>query len=73
VAQRQAVAVAGRDGRTRPGQRGRLLDDDLLILGNARWEPVAFSLPDVGHPADWQVELDTYDLRRTTPVAAGDP
>ena len=64
------------DGTAAPGldQRGRpLLDDDLLILANACWEPVAFSLPDVGHPADWQIELDTYHPRRTTPVAAGDP
>jgi isoamylase len=64
------------DGTAAPDldQRGRpLLDDDPLILINAWWEPDAFSLPDVGRPADWQVELDTYDPRRTTPVAAGDP
>jgi glycogen operon protein len=64
------------DGAAAPDldQRGRpLLDDDLLILVNAWWEPVAFSLPDVGHPADWQVELDTYDPQRTTAATAGDP
>jgi isoamylase len=64
------------DGMAAPDldQRGRpLLDDDLLILANAWWEPVAFSLPDVGRPADWQVELDTYDPQRTTAVTAGDP
>jgi isoamylase len=54
-------------------QRGRpLLDDDLLILVNAWWEPVAFSFPNVRHPADWQVELDSDDPRRTTPVVGGD-
>jgi hypothetical protein len=37
------------------------------------WEPVAFGLPDVGRPADWQVELDTYDPQRTAAVTAGDP
>jgi len=52
---------------------GPLLDDDLLILVNAWWEPVAFSLPDVGHPANWQLELDTYDPQRTTAVTSGDP
>jgi hypothetical protein len=49
------------------------LDDDLLILANAWWEPVAFGLPDVGRPADWQVELGTYDPQRTAAVTAGDP
>ena len=69
----------GRPGLVRPGrythdQRGRpLLDDDLLILVNAWWEAVAFSLPDIGRPADWQVELDTYDPQRITAVTAGDP
>ena len=64
------------DGTAAPDldQRGRpLLDDDPLILANAWWEPVAFSLPDGGHPADWQVELDTYDPQRTTAVTASDP
>jgi glycogen operon protein len=64
------------DGTAAPDldSRGRpLLEDDLLILVNAWWEPSAFSLLDVGRPADWQVELDTYDPRRTTPVAARDP
>jgi isoamylase len=64
------------DGTAAPDldQRGRpLLDDDLLILANAWWEPVAFSLPDVSRPADWQVELDTYAPQRTTAVTASDP
>jgi hypothetical protein len=62
------TAAPDLDQRRRP-----LLDDDPLILVNACWEPAAFSLPGVGGAADWQVELDTYDPRRTTPVAAGDP
>ena len=64
------------DGTAAPDldHRGRpLLDDDLLILANAWWEPVAFSLPDVGRPADWQVELDTYDPERTAALSGGDP
>jgi isoamylase len=64
------------DGTAAPDldHRGRPLpDDDLLILVNAWWEPVAFSLPDVGRPADWQVELDTDDPQRTTAVSGGDP
>jgi isoamylase len=64
------------DGTAAPDldQGGRpLLDDDLLVLANAWWEPVAFTLPDVGHPADWQVELDTYDPERTAAATAGDP
>ncbi|HYT25907.1 MAG TPA: glycogen debranching protein GlgX [Actinomycetota bacterium] len=46
------------------------LDDDLLILVNAWWEPVTFTLPEVGHAADWRLELDTYDPEATgTPAA----
>ena len=44
------------DGTAAPDldPRGRpLLEDDLLILVNAWWEPSAFSLLDVGRPADW--------------------
>jgi isoamylase len=64
------------DGTAAPDldHRGRpLLDDDLLILANAWWEPVAFRLPDLGRPAGWQVELDTDDPQRTTAVTASDP
>ncbi len=37
-----------------------LLDDDLLIFVNAWWEPLDFTLPDVGSPRAWECEIDTF-------------
>jgi len=45
-----------RDGRGRP-----ILDDDLLLLINGWWEPLTFTLPDIGAPRTWERELDTFD------------
>jgi isoamylase len=39
-----------------------LLDDDFLILVNAYWEPVTFTIPPTREAAQtWFVELDSYD------------
>jgi glycogen operon protein len=39
-----------------------LLDDDFLILVNAYWEQVKFTIPPVRQaPQTWFVELDSYD------------
>ena len=46
---------ADRDDRGRP-----MLDDDLLVLVNGWWEPLTFTLPDVGSPRSWTYELDTF-------------
>ncbi len=45
-------------------ERGRrLTDDNLLLLMNAHYEDIAFTLPDAdGHHA-WDVLLDTFDAR----------
>jgi isoamylase len=70
------TVAAHLDGTAAPDldHRGQpLLDDDPLILANAWSEPVAFRLPDLGRPADWQIELDTDDPQRTTAVTASDP
>jgi len=45
-----------RDAEGRP-----VLDDDLLLLINGWWEPLTFTLPDVGAPRTWEYELDTFD------------
>jgi hypothetical protein len=66
----------GRGGTATPDlyPHGRpLLDDARLVLADAWREPAAFGLPGVGRPAVWQVELDTYDPRRTTSLVGGDP
>jgi isoamylase len=52
------------DGRRDPDRdsEGRpILDDDLLLLINGCWEPLTFTLPDVGSPRTWERELDTFD------------
>ena len=38
-----------------------LTDDDFLVLVNAWWEPLDFTLPDTRPQAGWQTEIDTYD------------
>ena len=38
-----------------------LLDDDFLVLVNARLEPLEFVLPATREQAAWRIELDTYD------------
>ncbi len=37
-----------------------ILDDDLMLFVNGWWEPLAFTLPDVGAPREWHPEVDTY-------------
>jgi glycogen operon protein len=52
------------DGKLDPDrdEQGRpILDDDLLLLINGWWEPLTFTLPDVGAPRTWERELDTFD------------
>jgi len=55
VAYFDGVRDADRDESGRP-----LLDDDLLLLINGWSEPLAFTLPDVGSPREWEYELDTF-------------
>jgi len=52
------------DGSDDPDQAedGTLLvDDDFLVLVNAWWEPLAFTLPETRPDAAWRLEIDTYD------------
>jgi glycogen operon protein len=53
------------DGTNAPDQAQDgtpLLDDDFLILVNAWWEPVTFTLPPVRETTQtWFIELDSYD------------
>ena len=54
VAYFDGVRDADRDDRGRP-----MLDDDLLLLVNGWWQPLTFTLPNVGSPRTWEYELDT--------------
>ena len=55
--------------------RGRLvLDDDLLLVVNAWWEPLGFTVPNVGTPRTWRVEIDSaqgYDTGTDERLAPG--
>jgi isoamylase len=69
------VVVAHVDGRVAPDldERGRPeLDDDLLIAVNGWWEPVEVTVPAVGRPAHWMLELDTYGPSPVGTTVAGE-
>jgi glycogen operon protein len=56
-----------RDARGRP-----LLDDDLLVLVNGKWEPLEFTLPPID--AGWRLALDTaHPAAAEVPVPPGPP
>jgi hypothetical protein len=38
-----------------------MVDDDFLVLVNAWWEPLAFTLPETRPDAVWRLTIDTYD------------
>ena len=42
-----------------------LLDDDFLVLVNAWWEPLDFTIPPTPPGQAWQPEIDSYDPDRT--------
>ena len=51
-----------------------LVDDDFLVMVNAWWEPLAFTIPDTRAGQRWEHAIDTYDpeaIRLTDPPAAG--
>ena len=60
-----ALAVAlyldGSDDPDRAADGTLLLDDDFLVLVNAWWEPLGFTLPVTREQAAWHAEIDSYD------------
>ena len=72
-----AVYLDGTDAPDEAEDGTPLLDDDFLILVNAYWEPVSFTIPPTREaPQTWFVELDSYDpavsATRTFPTHTGD-
>jgi glycogen operon protein len=69
-----ALAIAfyldGSDAPDRAADGTWLTDDDFLVLVNAWWEPLDFTLPDTRPQAGWQVEIDTYDPAQRDGAAA---
>ena len=65
------------DGSDDPdrAEDGRLLvDDDFLVLVNAWWQPLAFTIPPTHAGQTWHAELDTFDPKvspQSGPAVAG--
>ena len=66
------VYLDGADAPDEAADGTLLVDDDFLVLVNAWWEPVEFTVPKV-RPVrqDWLTELDSYDP--AAPAAAEQP
>ena len=71
-----ALYLDGSDAPDRAADGTLLADDDFLVLVNAWWEPLAFTLPATKEQAAWHAEIDTYDATvpggPAKPAAAGD-
>jgi glycogen operon protein len=57
-----ALFLDGYDAPDRAADGTWLLDDDLLVLVNAWWEPLEFVLPETRPETTWREQVDTYDL-----------
>jgi len=60
-----ALYLDGSDDPDRAADGTWLVDDDFLVLVNAWWEPLDFTLPPTRPAAEWRAEIDTYDLDAT--------
>ena len=71
---RNALAVAiyldGSDFPDRAADGTPLLDDDFLVLVNAWWQPLGFTIPATRAGLSWQTAIDTYDPARPAAAAA---
>ena len=73
-ADHNALAVAlyldGSDDPDRAQDGTPMVDDDFLVLVNAWWEPLSFTVPATRAGATWRVAIDTYDPATTRHRAA---
>jgi len=68
-----AIYLDGSDDPDRSEDGTLLLDDDFLILVNAWWQPLDFTVPATRDGLTWQTCLDTYDpARPAAGLGAGD-
>jgi glycogen operon protein len=66
-----AVYLDGSDSPDRAADGHPLLDDDFLVLVNAWWELLDFTLPTTRGPGDdriWQLEVNTFEGTSPSPV-----
>jgi isoamylase len=64
------IYLDGSDDPDRAADGSLLLDDDFLVLVNAWWEPLDFTIPATRPGQAWQLEIDSYD---PAAPAAGSP
>jgi glycogen operon protein len=55
------IYLDGDDAPDRADTGELLVDDEFLVLVNGWWEPLEFTIPDVGHGRAWREELETFD------------
>jgi isoamylase len=65
------IYLDGSDDPDQAADGSLLVDDDFLVLVNAWWEPLNFTVPPGRAGQEWAVELDTYELG--APAAADGP
>ena len=56
-----AIYLNGSDDPDRARDGTLLVDDDFLVLVNAWWEPLAFTVPATRPGLTWVVAIDTFD------------
>jgi glycogen operon protein len=57
-----AIYLDGSDDPDPAADGTPLLDDDFLVLVNAWWEPLDFTIPEIFPGQSWLAEIDTHDL-----------
>ena len=50
-----------------------MIDDDFLVLVNAWWEPLGFTLPAARPGTEWRAEIDSHDPAAPEGAAVRDP
>ena len=67
------VFLNGQEIRSRTARGERIVDDSLLLLLNAHFEPVEFTLPTRRFGVHWEVELATGEGAPEAPLGARSP
>jgi isoamylase len=65
-----AIYLDGSDEPDRAADGSPLLDDDFLVLVNAWWQPLGFTIPATRAQTTWQTAIDTYDPARPPATAS---
>ena len=65
-----AIYLDGSDAPDRAADGTPMADDDFLVLVNAWWEPLGFTIPATRTGLTWQTAIDTYDPARPARAAS---